>query len=65
MIRSNNNQTNIHKYKKINDIIYYNDYEMNFMAYEQDLIYDKLTFIQINMSLLKSGHILLFLISND
>ena len=45
---------------KYKEILEYNDYEMNKLSYEEAIIKDQRTFIQYYLSLLRSGHILIF-----
>ena len=45
---------------KINEILEYNDNELNSLEYEEALIYDKRTFTQYYLSLLRINHLLLF-----
>ncbi len=45
---------------KYKEILEYNDYEMNKLSYEEAIIKDQRTYIQYYLSLLRSGHILIF-----
>ena len=45
---------------KYKEILEYNDYEINKLSYEEAIIKDQRTFIQYYLSLLRSGHILIF-----
>ena len=56
------NNININKLKKehINDYSILNDYELNSLSYEEAINYDKRTFIQYYISLLKTKHPLIF-----
>ena len=45
---------------KYKEILEYNDYEMNKLSYEEAKIKDQRTYIQYYLSLLRSGHILIF-----
>ena len=53
----NNNQEKI---KKVNEIMSFNDDEMNDLSYKLALKYDKRTFFEYYLSLLKTKHIILF-----
>ena len=50
----------IQKDKNENDILVYNDSELNSLPYEDALKYDKRTFLQFYISSLKINHLLLF-----
>ena len=66
---NNNNieQFNINSNNEKNNIISFNDYEINNMTYKEALIYDKRTYFQYYLSLLRTKHIVLFAFirSND
>ena len=53
--------------EKKNNYINFNDYELNTMTYDKALKYDKRTYIQYYISLLRTNHILIFafVCSND
>ena len=53
------------KNDNINEIEKYNDYELNTMSYEMALKYDKRTYFQYFISLLKTNHILFFTLTDD
>ena len=59
-----NNTENIHSNIKISlkikKIFEFNDKELNSLAYKEALIYDKRSYIQYYISLLKSNHLLIF-----
>ena len=63
-ININLENNNIIKHKQNNftnkEILEYNDNELNSLLYEKALIYDKRTFIQLYISLLKVNHLLIF-----
>ena len=65
-INNNNLRTNLsvfhddNKNKIYKEIISHNDEELNSLEYKKALIYDKRTCFQFYLSLLKSGHLLLF-----
>ena len=48
------------KFPGSKEILKYNDIELNSLSYKRVLIYDKRTFIQYYISLLKEGNLLIF-----
>ena len=50
---------------KINEIMNYNDYELNMMEYKYAIIYDKRSYWQFYISLLKTKHIFIFTFFNS
>ena len=71
-ITDGNNKNNIEQFNtnsnnEKNNIISFNDYEINNMTYKEALIYDKRTYFQYYLSLLRTKHIVLFAFirSND
>ena len=68
---NNHLYNNINIYEKFSNneenILEYNDYELNSMTYKDALKFDKRTYIQYYFSLLRTNHILVFafISSND
>ena len=63
LISNNNQKQNDKKLKdkqNFNKIINYNDYELNTMTYKNALEYDKRTYLQYYISLIKTKHPLIF-----
>ena len=67
LLRNNNVNNNLqylnkcqNNEKKYNQNLEYNDYELNILTYEKALIYDKRTYIQYYISLLRINHLLIF-----
>ena len=50
---------------KYNEILKYNDYELNNLQYKKAVNYDKRTFCQYYFSLLKTGHLFIFSFYSD
>ena len=48
------------RYKKYKEILEFNDNEINLLEYEKAIIYDKRSFIQYYMSLLRTEHLFVF-----
>ena len=64
------NNISIYENKKISKdktIMKFNDYELNKLKYEEALIYDKRSYVEYYISLLKTKHLLLFtfILNND
>ena len=55
-----NSYENNGKYKKYVNILKYNDNELNYLKYKKALKYDKRTFFEYYLSLLKSGNLFIF-----
>ena len=60
--KENNNNFNIKKkkYSALNEILNYNDFDLNSLSYKKALLYDKRTYIQYYFSLLKEDNLLIF-----
>ena len=61
--RVNNDINN--KIKKYEKILQYNDYEINTLIYKEAILYDKRTYFQYYLSLLRTNHLLIFAFYNN